>query len=306
MPARDDRGVAASIRARLLELSRQRVVENQVVLSEFAIERLLYRIGASSHANRFVLKGAMLFKLWSEERRRATWDLDLHSRGTNAVSDVVAIIRQLCAIHADDGIMFDAESAVGEEIRAADEYQGVRVRLEARLGDARIPVQVDVGFSDAIVPAPRRRRYPTLLGHAAPHVLAYPRETVVAEKCEAMISLGLTNSRLKDFYDVQLIASASAFRGPLLVRAIRATFERRKTPLPVRVPLVLTSSFLADPARTAQWRAFVRRGRIGAPPDTKVLAVSLRRFLWPVLKAASNVEPWPATWRPGGPWRTDG
>lgn len=301
-PVRPPTNVAASVRARLLELSRRRGVEFQLVLSEFAIERLLYRLGVSPYAERFVLKGAMLFKLWSDRRQRATWDLDLLGRGASAVSEVMAVIRELCAIRADDGIAFDLDSITGEEIRAADEYAGVRVRLEARLTEARIPVQVDVGFGDAIVPPPRRQAYPTLLDHAPPRILVYPREAVVAEKLEAIVSLGVTNSRMKDFYDVHVLASSFAFEGPSLARAVHATFERRGTPLPENAPLALTPGFLAAPERQTQWRAFLRRGRLDAPPDAALLAEALRQFLWPALVAAACGEAFTKTWPPGGPW----
>ncbi|MFZ5624389.1 MAG: nucleotidyl transferase AbiEii/AbiGii toxin family protein [Gemmatimonadota bacterium] len=201
-PARRPVNVAASARARLLALSRAQGVEFQRVLSESGIERLLYRLGISPHADRFVLKGAMLFKLWSDDRHRATWDLDLLGRGASAVDDVVPVIRGLCGIEAEDGIRFEAGSMVGEEIRGDEEYPGVRVRFEARLAEARIPMQVDVGFGDAVVPAPSWQSYPTLLDHAAPRILTYPRETVVAETFEAMVSRGVTNSRMKDAYDL--------------------------------------------------------------------------------------------------------
>jgi len=217
-PKRPPANVAASVRARLRNLARQRHVEFQLVLSDFAIERFLYRLGVSEHANRFVLKGAMLFKLWPEGLHRATWDLDLHGRGSSAVADVVAVVRSLCAIDGGDGIVFDPASAAADAIRADQEYDGVRVRLEAHLAEARIPVQVDVGFGDAITPAPTRTSYPTLLDHPQPNVLAYPREAVVAEKLEAMASLGVTNSRMKDFYDVHVLASRFAFEGLLSPR----------------------------------------------------------------------------------------
>lgn len=301
-PTKKPSNLAASVRARLLDLSRHGGVEFQLVLSEFAIERLLFRLGESAHAERFVLKGAMLFKLWTDDRRRATWDLDLFGRGASTVAEVVAVIQNVCAIRAEDGIDFNAASLVGEEIRAADKYAGVRVRLEAKLDDARIPVQVDVGFGDAIVPPPTLQTYPTLLEHAPPRILAYPREAVVAEKVEAMISLGVTNSRMKDFYDVNLLASTFAFEGPLLAGAIRATFEWRGTPLPESEPLVLTSGFLAAPERQTQWRAFLRRGRLVAPPDAAQLADALRAFLVPVLLATARGEPFTARWLPGGPW----
>lgn len=302
-PKRPPTNVAASVRARLHNLARQRHVEFQLVLSDFAIERLLYRLGVSEHANRFVLKGAMLFKLWPDGPYRATWDLDLHASGSSTVADVVGVIRILCAIDGGDGIVFDPASAVGEEIRAGQEYEGVRVRLEAHLAGARIPVQVDVGFGDAITPAPARTPYPALLDHPRPNVLVYPREAVVAEKLEAMVSLGVTNSRMKDFYDVYVLGSRFAFEGPTLAEAIRATFLCRRTPFPEAEPLALSEGFLAAPERQTQWRAFLRRGRLDAPPDANELASALRRFLGPVLAAAAGKEPPPVNWRPGGPWR---
>jgi predicted nucleotidyltransferase component of viral defense system len=293
---------AASVRDRLRNLARQEHVEFQLVLSDFAIERLLYRLGVSEHANRYVLKGAMLFKLWPERRHRATWDLDLHGRGSSAVTDVVEVIRSLCAIDGGDGIVFDPASAVGEEIRAGQEYDGVRVRLVAHLAEARIPVQVDVGFGDAITPAPARTSYPTLLDHPPPKVLVYPREAVVAEKLEAMVSLGVTNSRMKDFYDVHVLASRFAFEGSTLAEATRATFMRRRTPFPDAEPVVLSEGFLAAPERQTQWRAFLRRGRLDAPLDTIELAAALRRFLAPVLAAAAGNESLALNWPAGGPW----
>lgn len=302
-PKRPPTNVAASVRARLQNLSREGHIEFQLVLSDFAIERLLYRLGVSEHANRFVLKGAMLFKLWPVGRHRATWDLDLHGRGASDVADVVAVIRDLCAIESGDGIAFDPASAVGERIRADQEYEGVRVRLEAHLADARIPVQVDVGFGDAITPAPERTAYPVLLDHPEPRVLVYPRETVVAEKLEAMVSLGVANGRMKDFHDVHLLAARFAFEGPTLTEAVRATFVRRRTPFPEAEPLVLSAGFLAAPERQTQWRAFLRRGRLAAPPDANELAAALRQFLGPVLAAAGRGEPLGAIWPPGGPWR---
>lgn len=297
--------LAASVRARLLNLSRERRMEFQRLLSEFAIERLLFRLGESPYADRFVLKGAMLFKLWSDDRRRATWDLDLHGRGSNDVGDVVTVMRELCSMRAEDGIAFDLDSIVGEEIRGADEYAGVRVRLVARLADARIPVQVDVGFGDPITPSAELETYPTLLDHGAPIILVYPRETVVAEKLEAMISLGVTNSRMKDFYDVHTLASSFAFDGPTVATAIRATFERRGTPFPEAEPLVLTRAFLGTPERQTQWRAFLGRARLDGPRDAKELAGSLSRFLLPVLAAANRGETFSAWWPAGGPWQQE-
>ncbi|GMV06504.1 MAG: hypothetical protein AMXMBFR53_27800 [Gemmatimonadota bacterium] len=295
-------GSAASVRGRLRELARRRGLEFQLVLSEYAIERLLYRLGASIHRDRFVVKGATLFRLWAVGERRATWDLDLLGRGSSRVDDVVAVVRELCEMPADDAIEFDAVSLRGEEIRSPDEYGGVRVRIVARLAGADIPVQMDVGFGDAVEPAPRIETYPTLLDHAAPRVLVYPRETVVAEKLEAIVSLGVTTSRMKDFYDVHQLAASFDFDGKTLVRALRATFARRGTALPVEEPIPLTRSFLSAPERVLQWSAFLRRSRLDGPTGGEALSDELRRFLLPPIDAARGSGAFTARWLAGGPW----
>lgn len=265
----------ASIRARLTNVSRKEGVEFQRILSDFAIERFLYRLGISEHAERYILKGAMLFRVWSSDRHRATWDLDLLGRGANGIDDVVVVVREVCSIRVEDGIEFDLDSIEGEDIRAADEYAGVRVRFVAYLAGARIPMQVDVGFGDAVTPTPHREAYPVMLDFPAPHVLAYPRETVIAEKLDAMITLGVTNSRMKDFFDVHVLASSFDFDGAVLVDAIRKTFERRSTPIPDERPLALTQEFLGAPTRQTQWRAFLKRGRLEGPVETGELVEGL-------------------------------
>jgi hypothetical protein len=249
-----------------------------------------------------VLKGATLFRLWSGDERRATWDLDLLGRGASGVADVVAAVRDIGALPSDDGIQYVTDTADGEQIRDADGYAGVRVRLEARLAGARIPVQVDVGFGDAVVPEPTREVIAALLDQEPPCVLVYPREAVIAEKLEAMVSLGVTNSRMKDFYDVHRLAASAPFAGATLARAIRATFERRGTPLPHGEPLVLTPGFLSAPERQTQWRALLRRGRLDAPLDAGEMTERLRAFLLPILAAVTSDVPFEAQWKPGGPW----
>ncbi len=260
---------AASVRARLALLALEQKVEFQLLLSEFAIERLLYRLGRSRHRDGYVLKGAMLFRLWSPVRGRSTWDLDLLGHGPDGVADVADALREVCAIPCADGLTFDPDSLRAEEIRAAEKYAGVRTRLVATLAGARIPMQVDVGFGDAVTPPAERMTYPTLLDHPAPEILVYPREAVVAEKLEAMVSLGTTNSRMKDFYDLHQLAQGFAFEGRVLAEAIVATFARRGTPLPEEAPLAITPGFLADPARAAP------AGVPGASPRTDCSAATL-------------------------------
>ena len=179
----------------------------------------------------------------------------------------------------------------------------MRIRLEARLDDARIPMQVDIGFGDVIVPPAQEATYPTLLGHSAPRILTYPREVAIAEKCEAMVSLAVTNSRMKDFYDVYQLASSFEFDGIVLSRAIGATFDRRGTLRPITEPVVWSAEFLGAPERQAQWRAFLRRGRLDAPPDATEIALVLREFLGPVMMAVANGEEFAAIWPARGPWR---
>ncbi len=305
-PRRAPKNLPASVLDRLRSLARTRGVELQLVLSEFAVERLLYRLGASAHRDRFVLKGAQLFKLWSTGERRATWDLDLLGRGSNEVTDLVSTVQELCTFEAPDGIEFDPRTVIGQEIRDPNRYGGARVRLQARLAGARIPVQVDVGFGDAVVPDPTREEYPVLLDHPAPRILAYPRQAVVAEKLEAVVSLGVTNTRLKDLYDLNQLAGIFHFNGALLVEAVRATFLRRGTPLPREVPLLLTEGFLGSPEREAQWRAFLGRSRLEGPRGTGELVENLRAFLLPVVEAAAEEGSLGASWHPGRGWIPDG
>lgn len=297
-------GSPASVRMRLRALARKENVEFQLVLAEFGVERLLYRLGISAYSERYVLKGAMLFKLWSGARGRATWDLDMLGRGAHGVADVAAVIRDLCGIAVDDAIAFDTDSIEAEEIRAADEYAGVRVRLVAWLDGARIPMQIDVGFGDAVTPAVVRKRYPTLLDHTPPDILVYPREAVIAEKVEAMVSIGVTNSRMKDFHDVHWLAQRFSFDGPVLVKAIRSTFERRGTKLPEELPLVVTREFLAAPERQTQWEAFLRRGRLGGASDAGEIADALSAFLSPIFRAIANDERFTGSWSPGQGWQS--
>jgi predicted nucleotidyltransferase component of viral defense system len=294
----------ASIRQRLLDRAKKRGEDYNYTLSQYAIERFLYRLGQSQRRDRFVLKGASLFCLWSQEPHRATWDLDLLGRGPGGVPDVEQAMRDICATEVEeDGLVFDVSSLHGEPIRVDQEYEGVRVRLEVRLGDARIPMQIDVGFGDAVTPPPRLQDYPVALNQPAPKVLAYSRETVIAEKLEALVSLGLSNGRMKDFYDLHFLATHFPFSGALLADAVRHTFDRRKTAIPDAIPVGLSDEFAAVPERSKQWSAFVRRGRLGTKVELLPLLSVLRAFLLPVLDSARKGESLKADWLPGGPWR---
>jgi hypothetical protein len=296
-----------SVRQRLLNLSRERREDFQLTLVHFAIERLLYRLSLTEARQHFLLKGAMLFALWTEQVHRPTRDLDLAGRGDPSADALVRQFRQICAIAIEeDGLRFDADSIQIEAISEHQEYEGQRVRLLAYLGTARIQLQIDIGFGDAVTPSPQWALFPTLLELPAPWLRAYPKETVVAEKLHAMTTLGMLNSRMKDFYDLDWMARSFAFNGALLVASIRATFARRQTSLPSVTPVCLTAAFAHEPDKMLQWQAFLQRSGLTDQHlslDTVVSRLSL--FLMPPLLAAAQENPLLSQWTPGGGWQTE-
>lgn len=290
--------LAASVRQCLLNLSRTRGDEFQLILTHYAIERLLYRLSQSEAGDRFLLKGAMLFNLWVEQPHRPTRDLDLSGQRDPASEKLRLLFQKLCTLSATpDGLVFDADSVQVMEIREQQEYDGQRVRLVAHLGNARIPLQIDIGFGDAVSPGSIVVQYPTLLDFPAPRLRAYPKETVVAEKVQAMVALGMANSRMKDFYDLWVMARTFSFAGELLVKALRATFARRRTPIPTQPPTALTSAFAHHQQKRRQWQAFLSRNGIDLGDVTFAQVVDkLSRFLMPPLSAARTLSPFPAMW----------
>ena len=297
--ARERRNVGASVRARLLDKARTEAADFQILLTRYALERLLYRLSVCKHRDRFILKGAMLFATWVDVPFRPTRDLDLLGYGDSEPQVVAAMFRDICNEPVvDDGVTFDSDAIQAVTIRATADYGGVRVRTTATIAGARIPIQVDVGFGDAVTPGPVNISYPTLLDNPAPQILAYPVETVVAEKFEALVTLGMANSRLKDFYDLWLIAQTFELHEATLSDAVRSTFKRRSTALVTDVPVGLSDEFAA--AWAAQWRAFLTRERMTAAPDAFAIVVAdLRLFLLPLLASTSNSN---RVWPPAGPW----
>ena len=295
--ARELRNIGASVRARLLQRARIQNTDFQMLLTRYALERFLYRLSISDQRERCVLKGAMLFAIWQDDLFRPTRDLDLLGHGDPDPTTVADSIRSICSVEVpDDGVVFDVAGLEAAPIRGDDEYPGVRVRTGATIAGARLHIQIDVGFGDVITPAAIEIEYPALLDAPAPVLRAYPPETVVAEKSEAIVSLGIANSRMKDFYDLWTIAQTFAFEGNDLTEAIRQTFERRRTPLPEQMPVGLSDEFALE--REVQWRAFLARDRLVKAPDSLVQVVNdLRIFLQPVL-ARTAVASWPS----GGPW----
>jgi len=269
----------ASIRQRLLDRARARGEDFQLVLDRFAVERLLYRLSTSPHRDLFLLKGAMLFALWFDQPHRPTRDADFLGFGSPDPNRLISIARDLCATEADDGLYFDPGSVVVDPIREEASYEGLRLRLRAVLGSARCHVQWDVGFGDAVTPAPTEQDYPVLLDELPPpHLRIYPRETVFAEKLEAIASLGIANSRMKDYFDLLALARESAMDPSDLAAAVRATFGRRGTELRSEVPFGLTEGFSADTQKQTQWNAFLRRNRLSAP-GLVVVVDEIRAFV---------------------------
>jgi predicted nucleotidyltransferase component of viral defense system len=296
--------VAASVRARLLKVSKARREDFTLTLMNYAAERFLYRLSRSRLRDQFILKGAMLFAVRIGEQYRATRDLDLLGMGAATEVAIDTAIRDIVAVAVDDdGLVFDLASLEVHPIQEDNRYGGIRAVMQTHLAEARIHVQIDVGFGDAITPAATDLEFPTLLGNMPPpNVLAYPTETIVAEKTEAMVDLGISNSRIKDFTDIAMAARRVAFAGDTLVAALRATFRRRGTPLPELEVVALSERFVQDANAQANWKAFATRNR---PRDFESLAQvvsELRHFLLPPLQHARTGEPFAAIWNPGGPW----
>jgi predicted nucleotidyltransferase component of viral defense system len=290
---------AASVHARLAQRRTTTGEDYNVLLVRFTLERWLYRLSCSSHREQFVLKGAMLFALWEPTLHRVTRDLDLLGFGQPSPGRLADIFRELCLLEVEaDGVVFDPRSVVCEDIRAQDEYAGIRVKLRATLGKAVVPLQVDVGFGDAQSVAPEEITFPVLLGMAAPKLRAYARETVVAEKLEAIVKLGMLNTRFKDYFDLHYLAQNFSFTGDLMGKSIAATFARRGTAFPAGLPVGLTPMFATDAAKIRGWLAFWRKtGPKSAAPTLEAVIQLLVAFLEPPLVAAAKGKTAPAIWK---------
>jgi hypothetical protein len=296
--------MAASVRARLLNRARREGRPFDELLQYYAMERFLYRLSRSQHAQQFVLKGALMLQLWGGLFSRPTKDIDLLGLRTASVEEVIATVQSCMRVDVpDDGLRFDKESLSGEEIRIAARYNGARVRFLAFLENARITLQVDVGFGDVVIPGAAEIVYPSLLEFEPPHLLGTTPETAVAEKVEAMVSLDMANTRMKDFFDVWLIAERRQFSGEMLAQAIGATFKRRVTPLPVSTPIALTPTFYSHGAKQTQWFSYLRKMRIQEPTPSLEQAIhQISALITPVFISLRRKTIFTDIWRPGGPW----
>lgn len=295
----------ASIKQRLLNLGKQTGQEFNVLLTKYALERLLYRIGMSRFRDRFILKGAMLFSVWKPSFQRMTRDVDLLDLERSSLQRLRDVFREICGLEAEpDGVRFIAESVRTRAIREDNLYGGVRVTLTAVLGKARIPVQIDVGFGDAVAPSPQEIDFPVLLPSPAPRIKAYPQEAMIAEKFHAAVMLGMRNGRMKDYFDIYVLSQCYTFSGKQLAHAIISNFRRRGTVLPHDAPLGLSATFGADPAKNTQWRHFLAGAGTSLPdPSFTAVVAAIRDFLMPPVSGASKGEKFDLFWPPGGPWQ---
>lgn len=295
---------AVSVKQRLLNLARERDEVFQAVLRRYGIERLLYRLGQSPYASDYVLKGAQLFLIWRGDYYRPTADVDLLGRGYADPEYQKKLWTAISQVPCkEDGLTIDTQSIRVAVSRLGAEYSGVRITMTAFLERTRMPLQVDIGFGDAVVPRPRRQDFPVLLQMPAPRLSVYSPETVVAEKFEAMVQLGLDNSRMKDFYDLWLLARDFEFDGDVLAKAVKATFARRKTRLPETKPVALTEAFYNAAIKRQQWKAFLNKGYFAVREEEfGAVCRSIKLFVIPVMEFITTGQGHSRHWQAGGPW----
>lgn len=301
------KNIAASVRQRLMNLNREQEQQQdfQKLLRLYALERLLYRLSQSDYKDAYILKGALLFSAWMSQPHRPTQDLDLLGLGNNTIPHLKQVFRDICRVPVeDDGLVFLGEGVQGSVLQEGQKYEGVRIKLMATLGKAQIPLQVDIGFGQAITPGPEVVAYPTLLDFPAPSVKAYPVQTAIAEKFQAMVSLEMNNSRMKDFYDLWVLGSDFQFEGQTLTQALKATFERRQTPLPIATPVALTPEFSENPDKQYEWQNFLVKNRLLAADRKSLSEVTefLQKFIMPPSIAAAQSKVFNKVWSKGGAW----
>ena len=295
------RNIPASVRQRILYRAKSDRRPFNELLQYYAMERFLYRLSQSAHADRFILKGALMLRVWRSPELRPTMDIDMLGRTSNKEADIIAQIRDILSMDVEaDGLVFDADSIQAERITEDADYEGIRIRFRGALDSARINMQVDIGFGDVVYPGPEESELPTMLDSPAPRLLCYSRESSIAEKFEAMVKLGVLNSRMKDFYDIWLLSRQFDFDGAKLSKAIRLTFERRGTALPTEIE-AFTEPFID--AKQIQWTTFWKRlQQDQVPVSFREVTTAVDGFLAPVVAAISSGKPSPTNWIASGQW----
>ena len=303
MTRRLPKNIAASVRQRLLDKARETGRPFNELLQYFAMERFLYRLSRSPYANKFVLKGALMLMVWEAPLSRPTMDIDLLGRIDNNIETIVEVTRQICRHEVEpDGIVFDVTDIEAENIAEDTDYEGIRIRFRGSLDTARFIIQLDIGFGDVVIPSPEPTNYPTLLDLPAPRLRGYSRESTIAEKFEAMVKLGILNSRMKDFFDIWLMLRQFDFEGLILAEAISKTFSTRGTRIQAK-PIALARAFGEDPEKAAQWRGFIRKNRLkDVPQNFAEVITAIAAFLTPIAEQMAAGRVFKATWKAPGPW----
>jgi len=295
--------MAASVRQRLLGKAKGTGRPFNELLQYFAMERFLYRLSKSPYADSFVLKGALMLTVWGAPLTRPTLDIDLLGRIDNRIETSLRVTREICRQEVEpDGVAFDIATIEAERIAEDADYEGIRVRFRGSLGTARIVMQLDIGFGDVVIPSPKLTNYPVLLDLPVPRLRGYSRESTIAEKFEAMVKLGILNSRMKDFFDIWLMSRQFDFNGTTLAEAVLKTFSTRGTKIPAE-PLALTDTFAEDVTKATQWRGFLRRSRLSeAPKDLAEVIMSIGAFLKPISGHLAAGHVFKSIWKAPGPW----
>ena len=301
--AAETRNIPASVHQRLLAKARGSSRPFNELLQHFAIERFLYRLSKSPQAGRFILKGALMLSAWSGSMSRPTMDIDLSGKIENDPATLAAAMKEACRMAVPpDGMSFNAEAVTAAGIMEDAGYQGVRVRIQGNLGNARISLQVDIGFGDVIVPGPRKVTYPVLLDFPPPELNGYSMESTIAEKFHAMVQRGVLNSRMKDFHDIWMLSRTFNFHGAMLAKAIEKTFANRNTPVPT-APAVFDPSFVQDRGKNVQWRGFIRKSGLSGTPDSfAAIVAGVKVFLEPIKTAIFEQRIFRGLWKAPGPW----
>jgi len=297
------KNITASVHQRLLNKAKESSRPFNEILQYFAIERFIYRLSKSPHADRFVLKGALMFSAWTGSMSRPTMDIDLLGKIKNSTDLIVAVFKDACETEVEnDGIVFHKDTVTATRITEDADYKGVRVFLRGNLSSIRLFLQIDIGFGDVIIPKPDRVNYPVLLDFPPPELDGYTMESTVAEKFPAMVKLGLLNSRMKDFYDIWFLSRRFDFKGEALIEAIEKTFEKRKTPL-ISEPSIFYPTFIKDDTKQAQWQGFIKKTKLtDAPTSFEDVAVGIKIFLQPIVVSMINRQTFRLFWAAPGSW----
>ena len=302
--AKKIKDIAASVHQRLLNKAKNTTRPFNELLQHFAIERFIYRLSKSPNADRFFLKGALMFSAWTGLESRPTMDIDLLGKISNSLEVIVDAMKNACEMEVyPDGMAFHSETVSAARITEGAEYEGVRCRVRGNLGNVRVSLQIDIGFGDVIIPGPCKFAYPTLLDFPPPELNGYTKESTIAEKFQAMVKLGVLNSRMKDFYDIWFLSRMFDFRGEILAQAIEKTFENRNTPISGN-PMVFDLSFTKDEDKKVQWLGFIKKARItDAPGSFENVAAAVKAFLEPIVGSIVDRQTFHGIWTAPGPWR---